>query len=278
MVVVPSLAPSLLYGDDVDSTLPVVRAAPSTLPFLETQESRVIVTNAPGQGNRVLSFLDAMLNCKLSKNQIKEKHARLKKTATLESLVMTRQERIDNSYPPVIDTPTLSKHKLGVTVEGEVEEPSRKKVRKEGGIEQPINCREQVEESSIADEEKLRELGYVFTDDSVLKKAPYAVAIDCEMVLTTVTECARVSIVDYEGTVIYDHYVRPEGEVTDFRTQFSGITPELIDNATKTLVDVQTDILELISKETFIIGHSLENDLHCLKVNIPLTIHAVACS
>ena len=33
-----------------------------------------------------------------------------------------------------------------------------------------------------------------------------------------------------------------------------------------TLADVQKNLLELIHAETIIIGHSLENDLNCMKV------------
>ena len=36
----------------------------------------------------------------------------------------------------------------------------------------------------------------------------------------------RVSIVNYNGVVIYDKYVKPEGRVTDFRTWVSGVRPE----------------------------------------------------
>lgn len=55
------------------------------------------------------------------------------------------------------------------------------------------------------------------------------VAIDCEMVETKGgrDELARVSIVSRKG-VLLDEYVQPEGEVTDYRTQYSGITPEVL--------------------------------------------------
>lgn len=58
-------------------------------------------------------------------------------------------------------------------------------------------------------------------------------AIDCEMVETKGgrDEVAHVSVVSRSG-VLYDKYVRPEGEITDYRTAFSGITPEIIHNCT----------------------------------------------
>jgi hypothetical protein len=35
----------------------------------------------------------------------------------------------------------------------------------------------------------------------------------------------RVSIVNYNGHVLYDHFVKPEGQITNFRTWVSGVTP-----------------------------------------------------
>ena len=40
-------------------------------------------------------------------------------------------------------------------------------------------------------------------------------------------EVARVSLVSTKG-VLLDEYVLPEGKITDYRTQYSGITPELL--------------------------------------------------
>ena len=39
---------------------------------------------------------------------------------------------------------------------------------------------------------------------------------------------ARVSIVNYNGAIVYDKYVRPEARVTDYRTWVSGITPAML--------------------------------------------------
>ena len=40
-------------------------------------------------------------------------------------------------------------------------------------------------------------------------------------------ELARVSVVSREA-VLYDAYVLPEGEVTDYRTPYSGITADIL--------------------------------------------------
>ena len=61
------------------------------------------------------------------------------------------------------------------------------------------------------------------------------VAMDCEMVgLGPFKESglARCSLVDYHGTVLYDKFIRPEGEITDYRTPVSGITAQNMEEAT----------------------------------------------
>jgi RNA exonuclease 4 len=53
------------------------------------------------------------------------------------------------------------------------------------------------------------------------------VAVDCEMVETDKwgEALARVSIINYNGNVLLDKFVIPEGNVTNYRTWVSGVTP-----------------------------------------------------
>jgi Exonuclease len=91
--------------------------------------------------------------------------------------------------------------------------------------------------------------------------------IDCEMIKTTKgIELARVSIVNSKDKVLYDKYVKPSNPVIDYLTQYSGITPEHLQAATKTLQDIQADLLKLINSNAVLCGHSLDNDLHTLKL------------
>ena len=46
---------------------------------------------------------------------------------------------------------------------------------------------------------------------------------------------ARVSIVNYYGEVILNKFVKPTREITDYRTRFSGITPELLEDGNSLL-------------------------------------------
>ena len=59
-------------------------------------------------------------------------------------------------------------------------------------------------------------------------------AIDCEMVGVGESgrrsALARVCIVNDDGNVIYDEYVKPKERVTDFRSAVSGILPSHMDD------------------------------------------------
>lgn len=92
-------------------------------------------------------------------------------------------------------------------------------------------------------------------------------AMDCEMVYTNAgMECARVTVVGVDGGLVYDELVRPKNTVIDYNTRYSGITEEQLNEATKTLEDVQNDLLKFVFSETILIGHSLESDLRVLKM------------
>lgn len=98
------------------------------------------------------------------------------------------------------------------------------------------------------------------------------IAIDCEMVgvgppPSTHSALARVSLVNYHGTQIYDSYVRPREFITDWRTHVSGITPATMTHA-RTFEEVQFEIASLI-KGRILIGHAIRNDLEVLMLGHP---------
>ncbi|PNF42687.1 hypothetical protein B7P43_G14285, partial [Cryptotermes secundus] len=77
----------------------------------------------------------------------------------------------------------------------------------------------------------------------------------------------RVTVVASDGHLVYDRLVKPESDIIEYNTRFSGITVhDLSENATKSLWDVQNDLMGFINADTILVGHGLENDLLALRI------------
>ena len=96
------------------------------------------------------------------------------------------------------------------------------------------------------------------------------VALDCEMVEGESVEhmLARVSVVDYEGRVLYDAYVKPREEVIDYRTSITGITKELLHRKGELFNSVRSRVRELL-KDKIIVGHAVHHDFEALDLTPP---------
>ncbi|KAI8366668.1 ribonuclease H-like domain-containing protein [Radiomyces spectabilis] len=97
------------------------------------------------------------------------------------------------------------------------------------------------------------------------------VAIDCEMVGVgpggVESALARVSLVNFNGAVLLDTYVKPQEKVTDYRTFVSGIKPEHLVDA-MSFQDAQKAVADII-KDRILIGHAVYNDLQALMLDHP---------
>lgn len=76
------------------------------------------------------------------------------------------------------------------------------------------------------------------------------------------SEIARVSIVNYNGHVVFDDYFKPDGRIKDFLTQFSGVDKWKIRNK-KSYPECSEAILKMLRGHR-IVGHTLYKDFQCL--------------
>ncbi|KAF4524288.1 hypothetical protein B566_EDAN012051 [Ephemera danica] len=103
--------------------------------------------------------------------------------------------------------------------------------------------------------------------------AKEVVALDCDMVGTgfggKMNVVARVSVVDKDGQVLYDTFVKPRDNVkiTDYRTEFSGIRLQDLVNATP-FEEAQNRVKSLL-QGCVLVGHDFRKDLYLLSIEHP---------
>ncbi len=92
-------------------------------------------------------------------------------------------------------------------------------------------------------------------------------ALDCEMCYTTRgLELTRVSVIDINSKEKYESLVKPKAPILDYNTRWSGLTEEMLDKCTKPLGTVQRELLEILNKDSILIGHSLDSDFKALRL------------
>lgn len=95
--------------------------------------------------------------------------------------------------------------------------------------------------------------------------------LDCEMVYAKDDNnaLARVSVVSVGGTLLNVYVKRPSGDdVLDYRTAISGVEPHhlLEENGAVPYEVAQDKVLALLSPDTILVGHALQNDLRALRI------------
>ena len=96
------------------------------------------------------------------------------------------------------------------------------------------------------------------------------VALDCEMVGITARKLSalgRCSIVQYDGEVIFDEFIQPDEPITDYRTQWSGITRSDMRNALP--IKKALKKIHRILRNKIVVGHALHHDFDVLKYSHP---------
>lgn len=193
---------------------------------------------APGSRLSLFSAYNSFINVGLTKNEKQIKKTELSnKKVVITDLLMRLDQLVENGYPIHPATEGLTS------------------------------------EDQFADREMKRETDDNTTWYNTIKfdhTGSHIFGLDCEMCLADRDfVLTRVSILDFQGNVVYDQLVKPDVEITDYLTKYSGITKEKLDPVTTTLKDVQHKIIKLISSDDILIGHSLQSDLFALKLRHP---------
>ncbi|GAN03185.1 exonuclease [Mucor ambiguus] len=125
-------------------------------------------------------------------------------------------------------------------------------------------------------EQRLKKKSIVAKMDAVsgdAAKLGKYVAIDCEMVGVGPdgidSALARVSIVNYNGAVLLDCYVKPQEKVTDYRTHVSGIESHHLESDQALTFKEAQYKTEAIIRNRILVGHAVYNDLQALILSHP---------
>lgn len=136
-----------------------------------------------------------------------------------------------------------------------------------GGLSDSMGCKEGDEHVTITEPYTNLKLfkEFPFTKEDTSDKAVYS--LDCEMILTIAgQEVARVTVIDMNCQIVYDQLIKPKYRVTDYCTQYSGITEELLKTNVITLEEAQEKLFEFINQDTILVGHSINCDLKALRL------------
>ncbi|XP_020801620.1 putative RNA exonuclease NEF-sp [Drosophila serrata] len=103
--------------------------------------------------------------------------------------------------------------------------------------------------------------------------------VDCEMCRTVagLNELTRISIVDEQYKTVYETLVMPDNRISDYLTQYSGITEDIMKKVTKRLDQVQTEVSALLPPDAILVGQSLNSDLNAMRMMHPYVIDTSVC-
>ncbi|XP_046681242.1 exonuclease GOR-like [Homalodisca vitripennis] len=141
--------------------------------------------------------------------------------------------------------------------------------RSSGGFRQNIPLQRTVQMSTLYSQMSRAREGHRDHSERLAKDYLKTVVyvLDCEMGFTVRgLELLKVTVITQGGSLKYESLVRPEAEIVDYNTRFSGVKDEDYRGNFKTLREVHSDLTEFIKEDTILIGHGLENDLRAFNM------------
>lgn len=142
--------------------------------------------------------------------------------------------------------------------------------KKSSPVDEYVLTEDQLDENgyplSLSEEE-----GYVQTEPAPEPRpsgwVSPMIAVDCEMCGTqNGLQLARLTLVDANGEELYDEMVLTTDPITNYNTQYSGITADMMEGVTTTLQDAQKAFKSFVAEDVILVGHSVENDLKSLRI------------
>lgn len=184
---------------------------------------------------------------------------------------LVEKEKAKAPVAPTASTTTVTD---AGTPRGAAAAAAASKKRKRRDISEAAQREEQARQEHKAKAERLKGVAPGTGDDvSVAEKALY-VGMDCEMVGVgdggKRSVLARVTLVDFDGRVMYDEHVRPKERITDFRTWVSGVKAKHLKEAISLKECIQ-QVSEMVRGKV-IVGHALQNDLQVLMLQHPVAM------
>ncbi|MCJ1395699.1 hypothetical protein MMC18_008585 [Xylographa bjoerkii] len=247
---------------------------PTPLKPLATLFSHLLPVNAPGDDKyyKVHSPLQAMLTSPIPKSQEDRKAEKLMRGSRpprrdsswtnertpITSFIASKEDLQENEYavhPACFDSEQGRE-------DNTVKRRFAKQLAEFGWVDTKIKALEDSENSESQ------------RDNNDLTAGRTVLALDCEMCQVEGNEyaLARISIIGFDGEVIMDELVMPDKPITNYLTQYSGMTAAKLASVTTTLPDIQARLLELFNPRTILIGHSLNADLNAMKLTHPFIV------
>ena len=122
----------------------------------------------------------------------------------------------------------------------------------------------------------VRTQDYVFTNENYVEctnQSPMY-SIDCEMCFNIDGEMEVVwlAVVNEHLECVYESFVKPAKKITNYLTKITGVSQKTLINVETSLHDVQMKLKEILPTDAILVGQSLNNDLHALKMFHPYVI------